>query len=287
MPVERASLAEPADLLDDREVLPGRRLLTWSAATLARSVQPGQSVHVLEPRPRGLLLPVVPVAGFDRAKGIISLLVDEGSTASGLLRLRPGDRARLQGPVGRGFAVDPRSRHLLLVCDGHGVARVRALLDESVSAGRRVTLLLGVGSASEVLPSWLLPDEAEYVVATVDGSLGHHGTVGDILPQYEAWADQCFAAGDPGLLARLAGLARGRDARLGVARLGRRPARRGQRITTAARRTSWLQVAAAHDLGCALGVCLGCVVDGVDGPLRACREGPVFDASALAWERPT
>lgn len=285
MPAERASLADTATLLDDRAVLPGRRLLTWAAAALARSVQPGQSVHVLAPRPLGLLLPVVPVAGFDRAQGTISLLVGEDSTASDLLRLRVGDRADLQGPLGRGFAVDPRSRHLLLVCDGRGLARVRALLDEAVPAGRRVTLLLGVDSASEVLPSWLLPDEAEYVVATGDGSLGHHGVITDLLPQYEAWADQCFAAGDPKLLASLATLARGRDARLGVARLGRRPARRGHRVTIVTRRTSWLQVALAHDLGCALGVCLGCVVDGADGWLRACREGPVFDAGALAWER--
>jgi dihydroorotate dehydrogenase electron transfer subunit len=240
----------------------------------------------MEPRPRGLLLPVVPVAGFDRARGTISLLIGAGSTASELLRLRPGDQAHLQGPIGRGFAVDPRSRHLLLVCDEQGVARVRAILDEAVSAGRRVTLLLGVDSASDVLPSWLLPDEAEYVVATTDGSLGHRGTVGDILPQYEAWADQCFAAGDAGLLVQLARLARGRDARLGVARLGRRPARRGERVATTGRRDAWLQVAVAHDLGCALGVCLGCVVDGVDGPLRACREGPAFDAATLTWERP-
>ena len=38
-------------------------------------------------------------------------------------------------------------------------------------------------------------DEAEYVVATTDGSLGHRGEVTALLPEYEAWADQCFAAG--------------------------------------------------------------------------------------------
>ncbi len=250
---------------------------------LARRVQPGQLVHLLAPRPAGSLLPAIPVAGFDRVGGTVALLVDESSPGEELLRLREGDEIRLDGPIGRGFRVDARSRHLLLVCDGSGISRVRALLDEAVAGGRQVTLLLGVGSASEVLPSWLLPDEAEYAVATLDGSLGHGGEVTELLLRYEAWADQCFAAGAWSLLERLAVLARGRDARLGVARLGRRPGRRGS--AAVARRTSWLQVALPHEVGCALGICLGCVVDGADGPLRVCREGPAFSADELAWER--
>ncbi len=102
---------------------------------------------------------------------------------------------------------------------------------------------------------------------------------------YEAWADQCFAAGSPALLERLAVQARGRDDRLGVARLGRRRGRgaggRPGRVA-GARSSAWLQVAIGHEVGCALGVCLGCVIEGPDGPLRLCREGPALDAQALA-----
>ena len=134
-----------------------------------------------------------------------------------------------------------------------------------------------------MLPSWLLPDEAEYAVATLDGSLGHPGDVTELLLRYEAWADQCFAAGDRSLLERLVVQARGRDARLGVARLGRRPGRRGSAAVT--RRASWLQVALPHEVGCSLGICLGCVVDGPGGSVRVCREGPTFGADELAWER--
>ena len=262
-------------------MLPGLRSLTFRVPGLARRIHAGQLVHLLAPRSPGSLLPAIPVAGFDRVGGTVVLLAHERSPGAELLRLREGDEVRLDGPIGRGFRVDARSRHLLLVCDGPGMARVRALLDEAVSGGRQVTLLLGVGSAAEVLPSWLLPDEAEYAVATADGSLGHHGDVTDLVLGYEAWADQCFAAGASSLLERLALLARGRDARLGVARLGRRP---GRRTVVMARRASWLQVALPHEAGCALGVCLGCVVDGADGPLRVCREGPAFSATELAWE---
>ena len=51
------------------------------------------------------------------------------------------------------------------------------------------------------------------------------------------------------------------------------------------RRASWLQVALPHEVGCALGICLGCVVDGPGGSVRVCREGPTFGADELAWER--
>ena len=122
------------------------------------------------------------------------------------------------------------------------------------------------------------------MVATRDGSLGHHGDAADLVPDYEAWADQCVAAGSDELVSRLVDLARGRDARLGVARLGPAPgptARRGRTPGAVAvarvapcRRSSTGQ-------GCLLGVCLGCAVATRDGLIRACREGPVVGASAL------
>ena len=94
----------------------------------------------------------IPVAGFDRVGGTVVLLVDERSPGAELLRLRDGDQVRLDGPLGRGFSVDARSRHLLVVCDGAGMARVRALLDEAVSGGRQVTLLLGVAVGGRGAP---------------------------------------------------------------------------------------------------------------------------------------
>ncbi len=281
----KPSAHEEALLLETREVLPGRHLLTWAATSIARRARPGQYVYVLAPRTPGLLLPAVPVAGFDRLAGhITALLTDDEGPAGPLLRARVGDRATLDGPLGRGFEIDPRSRYLLVVADGTGFARVRAVVDEAVANGRQVTVLYGARSVAEVPPSSLLPDEAEYVVATADGSLGHHGAVTDLVSGYEAWADQCFAAGAPGLLRRMATLAKGRDGRLGVARLGRRRGRRPEPRGAEARRREWLQLALPHETGCALGVCLGCVTTGADGPLRICREGPTFAAAELRLE---
>ena len=51
------------------------------------------------------------------------------------------------------------------------------MADEALAAGCNVTVLFGAANAQQVYPSSLLPDEVEYVVATDDGSFGHHGRV--------------------------------------------------------------------------------------------------------------
>lgn len=231
---------------------------------------------------------MLPLAGIDRVAGTIDVIVDTVAGRPALARLvdgRDGDVATFDGPLGRGFELDPRGRHVLLVADAAGVPAIRSLTAEAVSSGRSVTLLLGVSDVERVYPATIFPDEVEYVIATTDGSLGQRGAVTELVPAYEAWADQCFAAGSADLLETMAGLARGRDERLGVARLGSRRRRPQPRSPIERRRRSWLQVMVQLDVSCALGVCLGCSRDGSDGPVRACREGPAFAADELTWER--
>jgi dihydroorotate dehydrogenase electron transfer subunit len=225
---------------------------------------------------------------YDRAAGQITIHFRVTGVGTGwLARMQGGQKVEMLGPLGRGFEVDPRGRHLLLVAGGLGMAGVRALADEALAANRNVVLLFGAATAREVYPSSLLPDEVEYVVATDDGSFGHHGLVTELLGRFEAWADQCFACGPQPMLAAMASLAAGRQARLGVARLG---PRRGKGTRHAplgsalARRRAWLQVSMEQNMGCAVGACLGCVIMGVEGPQRVCREGPVFAANEIAWE---
>lgn len=276
-----------AVLRERREIVPGRLLLTWEAPQIAVAAVPGQFVHVRMPEWTGMILRrPFRIDSWDRAAGTISLDVRvTGRGTAWLAGVRPGETAGMLGPLGRGFEVDPRSRHLLCVAGGSGIAALRALATQSVAEGRQVTILLGAARAAEVYPASLLPDEVEYLVATDDGSLGHHGAVTDLVADYEAWADQAFAAGPRPMLAALARVAATRHARMGVAQLGRkRGAPADPPGSPAARRKAWLQVAMEQTMGCAVGACLGCVVLGVDGPQRVCREGPVFASGEIAWE---
>ena len=277
------------ELVDSREILAGQWLQSYLAPELATGTRAGQFVHARTGDLSGLVLRrPFSINTADPATGVITIhfrVIGRGT--EWFTRLRPGDAIDLLGPLGRPFEVDPRNRHLLLVAGGLGMAGVRMLADEAIRDGRQVTLLFGAASSREVYPSSLLPDEVEYVVATDDGSLGHRGFVTDLVPQYEAWADQAFACGPSGMLAALARQAEGRRGRLGVAKLGRK--RGGGRTdpvgSPAARRKAFLQVSMEQNMGCAVGACLGCVVMSTTGvPQRVCREGPVFASDELAWE---
>jgi len=278
-----------AELLDSREILPDQWLQTYLAPELVAGARAGQFVHVRTGDYSGLVLrrpfsfnTIDPIAG---TLSIHFRTVGRGT--EWFTRLRPGDRVDMLGPLGRPFEVDPRSQHLLLIAGGLGIAGVRSLADEAIRDGRQVTLLFGGASARDVYPSSLLPDELEYVVATDDGSVGHHGFVTELLAEYEAWADQAFACGPLPMLRALAGLAATRRGRMGVANLGRK--RGGGKPVPAgsaqARRKAFLQVSMEQNMGCAVGACLGCVVQSVTGtPQRVCREGPVFASDEINWE---
>ena len=278
-----------AELVESREILPGQWLQAYHAPDLAVRSRAGQFVHVRTGDLSGMVLRrPFSLNTADPATGVVTIhfrVIGRGT--EWFTRLRPGDAIDLLGPLGRPFEVDPRSRNLLLVAGGLGIAGVRMLADEAVRAGRQVTLLFGAASAREVYPSSLLPDEVEYVVATDDGSLGHPGFVTELVTAYEAWADQAFACGPAPMLAALARLAAGRRGRMGVASLGRK--RGGGKAdpvgSAAARRKAFLQVSMEQNMGCAVGACLGCVVMTTSGtPQRVCREGPVFAADEIAWE---
>ncbi|HEU4919738.1 MAG TPA: dihydroorotate dehydrogenase electron transfer subunit [Candidatus Limnocylindrales bacterium] len=278
-----------SELVESREILPGQWLQSFHAPHLAAGSRAGQFVHVRTGDYSGLVLRrPFSINTADPATGIVTIHFRTiGRGTEWFTRLRAGDVIDMLGPLGRPFEVDPRSRHLLLVAGGLGMAGVRFLADEAIRDGRQVTLLFGAASARDVYPSSLLPDEIEYVIATDDGSVGRPGLVTELVPEYEAWADQAFACGPAGMLAALARLAVGRRQRLGVARLGRK--RGGGRTdpigSPAARRKSYLQVSMEQNMGCAVGACLGCVVMGVSGqPQRVCREGPVFASDEIDWE---
>jgi dihydroorotate dehydrogenase electron transfer subunit len=102
----------------------------------------------------------------------------------------------------------------------------------------------------------------EYLVATDDGSAGHHGFVTDLIPAHLSWADAVYACGPIPMMAALARM------------LGK----------LAPRKPAY--VAMEERMGCAMGVCLGCVVETSKGPLRVCTEGPVFDIRQIAWRDP-
>src|SRR5829696_3536450 len=184
-----------AELVESREILPGQWIQAFHAPHLATGSRAGQFVHVRTGDLSGLVLRrPFSINTADPGSGVVTIHYRTiGRGTQWLTLLRPGDAIDVLGPLGRPFEVDPRSRHLLLIAGGLGMAGVRFLADEAIRDGRQVTLLFGAAGAHDVYPSSLLPDEVEYVIATDDGSVGRKGFVTELVGEYEAWADQAFA----------------------------------------------------------------------------------------------
>ena len=204
-----------SELVESREITPGTWLQAWHAPAVVSGARAGQYVHVRTTEPGGLpLRRPYPIATTNSASGVLTIQVAGSASTSALAwarGLRAGDVVDIAGPLGRPFEVDSRSRHLLLVAEGPGIAALRLLADEAIRDVRSVVLLYGATTASQVYPSSLLPDEVEYVVATADGSLGH--------PRQRRGAHRRLrGVGRPGIRVRVASAARGgRAARGGQA----------------------------------------------------------------------
>ncbi|MCC6626995.1 MAG: dihydroorotate dehydrogenase electron transfer subunit [Chloroflexi bacterium] len=206
--------------------------------------------------------PYSPVS-WDPRTGAMTLLILRGGQASRWLADRePGDRVEMLGLLGSGFTVAPTTRRALLIGGGVGIAPLIALAEHALARGVSVTLLAGVATAAGLLPPGQVPAEVEYVIATADGSAGHHGFVTDLVTPYLDWADQIYACGPNPMFLSLARVMR----QHGPVEL----------LPPA-------QFSIEEYMACGLGVCMGCVTDTKHGPQRVCKEGPVFDWRELAW----
>ena len=219
-----------------------------------------------------------------------SPLVDRSPPASPLLRLRrrPGawraDRAR-RGPMGAaapGWSSKPVGTDARCARTAWQHLHRRPEEPEPAAGGgrgrRRAAPHAGrtrrSGRVSTSPTCWVrctptacstpdhLPGEVEYVVATDDGSAGHHGFVTDLIPEYLPWADQVFTCGPEPMFRSLR--------RAGAAR------------TASAAKPS-VQVSVERTMACGVGACLGCVVETKRGMKTSCVEGPVFDMDDLVW----
>jgi dihydroorotate dehydrogenase electron transfer subunit len=114
---------------------------------------------------------------------------------------------------------------------------------------------MGAADEAGLLPASELPGSIEYLVATDDGSRGHHGLATEVAAQYVPWADQVYACGPEPMYRTLRAV-------VDPLRVNRRPR---------------VQISVERGMACGLGACLGCVVETTHGMQASCVKGPVFD----------
>ena len=176
------------------------------------------------------------------------LLEDVGPGTRRLCELRAGDGLWLLGPLGVGFRAPAEEQRPLLVGGGVGIAPLAIWQDALGDAD----VLLGFRDAAHAEGAVLLRDA---LIATDDGSVGHHGLVTELLAEEVGPSAVVYACGPPPMLEAVRALCAERDV----------PA----------------QLALESGMACGFGACFGCVVPTRNGYVRLCVDGPVLDADDL------
>ncbi len=180
------------------------------------------------------------------------LIEDVGPGTQRLCELEADSELSLVGPLGIGFTTRRESRRAVLVGGGVGIAPLAIWRDQL--DGEEPAVLLGFRDAEHAPGARIIPGA---VVATDDGSVGHHGLVTELLAAEldEDAEAEVYACGPPPMLEAVRALCAERDV----------PA----------------QLALESGMACGFGACFGCVVATRDGYIRLCVDGPVIEAVRL------
>lgn len=219
-------------------------------------IDPGQFVEVLvEGCSKVMLRRPISVHDVDEKKGTMTLLIQiVGNGTHRLSAFKVGDCLNVVYPLGHGFSVDAAGDKPLLIGGGAGIAPLLHLSKVLASKGIKPTILLG-GRTAGLIP---VCDEfnpyANVMVATDDGSKGHHGVV-TTHPAFMQDYSMIYTCGPTPMMKAVA----------------RSAAERGLRC----------EVSLENMMACGVGACLCCVTDTDQGHRCVCKDGPVFDISNL------
>lgn len=188
--------------------------------------------------------------------GALSFMFEDvGPGTHRLGELAPGDELWLLGPLGQGFSPPDADRAAVLAGGGVGVPPLVAWAAELRRAGVAYDAILGFRDGARAPAAALLP---RAVVATDDGSAGHHGPVTEPLAE-RLRADSAvvvYACGPPGMLEAVRAECAARDVEV--------------------------QLALEAGMACGFGACFGCAVPVAGGGYaRVCVDGPVFAGTDL------
>jgi dihydroorotate dehydrogenase electron transfer subunit len=257
-------------VISNEQVAQDHYLLRCACPEIASSAQPGQFIHVLISQGAGLLLRRPFTVYTVEADQITMLYQIIGEGTAVLSHLKPGDSLRVLGPLGNAFRTPSEPNPAIIVGGGAGIASLMLLAVALRQAGLRTLGLVGSMNRARLLSvAGLEKIGVEMHIATDDGSVGHHGFVTEILTQileqpqaYELRHPMIYACGPDGMLHAVTKVAKNYHV----------PA----------------QLAMESRMGCAMGVCLGCVCkvrtpNGGFEYQRVCTEGPVFNAADIVW----
>ena len=238
--------------------------MTLDSPQISKGAQPGQFVMVATGPGQDPLLRRPFSIHQTTSKGELQLyfkVVGRGTEI--LSHVREGEQVSVFGPLGKGFRL-VKDHPAVLIGGGLGIAPLLFLgkaLCRLKIALEGDSIILGARSKNELEP--LVADFEQIgqnlLLATDDGSLGHHGFVTEILKAAELPDDSIiYCCGPEPMMAAVAKICHDRG---------------------------WgCQVSVESVMACGMGACLGCSKPSKNGTYtHVCLNGPVYNAEDLVW----
>jgi len=248
-------------ILERRDLTPITKLFVVEAPLVAKKAQPGQFV-IVRLSQRGERIPLT-IADYDRDRGTVTIVVQEvGKTSRDLGRLTAGDSILdFVGPLGVPAELAQEGT-VVCVGGGFGVAPIYPKAKALHARGVEVISIIGARTKDLLIfEEELRQVSRELLVATDDGSKGHHGLVTDVLKQLIASGrkiDEVIAIGPMIMMRAVA------------------------EVTRPHKIKTWVSVDPIMVDG--TGMCGACRIT-VGGQVRfACVDGPVFDGHLVDFD---
>ncbi len=246
--------------------------LTLSSAYISQRAKPGNFVHIrVGSTGNPLLRRPFSIHSVDISKSRFDILFRVVGKGTELLsQANPGEVLDILGPIGNSFILPPKSKEVMLVAGGMGIAPLWFLFTHMLAKGfdpSRITFLFGAKNKRELLYlEKFKKSKVKLLVTTDDGSLGSKGLVTEAFLKDIIGGNRdhqnlaVYSCGPEMMLARMSDLAK----EYGFS----------------------CQVSLETNMACGVGACWGCVVKLSDGTYqRVCADGPVFDAQKINFSK--
>ncbi len=182
---------------------------------------------------------------------IIYKVVGKGTEA--LSKMTNGTLDVLVG-LGNGYNTDLSGEHPLLLGGGVGIPPLYMLARCLIESGKRVSVVLGFNTKSEVFYEEEFKKlGADVTVATADGSYGVRGFVTDAISDIDY--TYFYTCGPEPMLKAV------------------------YKSTVTSGQFSF-----EERMGCGFGACMGCSCKTITGYKRICKDGPVLCKEEILWE---
>lgn len=244
-------------ILEKQELAKGIFNFVVKADELADIAEPGQFANLLAPG-KTLRRPIS-ICDVDKERRTLRFVFEiRGEGTKLLSEFEVGDSFDILGPLGQGFRLGDANRKALFVGGGIGVP---PLLNPAKQFGKNATVVLGFRNKDAmILKEDFEKAGCKVIIATDDGSFGHHGLVTECLDGVAA--DVIFACGPMPMLKAL--------------------------CKVADERSIECQISLEERMACGIGACLGCACktkkpDGNETYGHVCKDGPVFDYKKVVF----